>query len=266
MITSTANARIRYVRSLQETSARRHEQCLVIEGVRLVEEALQAGIAPRLVLYSPDLTSAPRGQALLARLETLPGERWLASERALKAAADTVTPQGIVAVIPVPAAPAEIGAVPLALVLDGLQDPGNLGTILRSAWAAGAGAVITTPGTADPYSPKVLRAGMGAHFHLILLPDQLWPQITRLVAGRQVLLAEARGGTPYDQIAWSQPTALIIGSEAHGCGPEARALATATVSIPLAEGVDSLNAAVAASILLFEARRSRQVDKGKVDK
>jgi TrmH family RNA methyltransferase len=266
MITSTANARIRYVRSLQEASARRHEQCLVIEGVRLVEEALQAGIAPRLVLYSPDLTSAPRGQALLARLETLPGERWLTSERALKAAADTVTPQGIVAVIPVPAAPAEIGTMPLVLVLDGLQDPGNLGTILRSAWAAGAGAVITTPGTADPYNPKVVRAGMGAHFHLALLPDQPWPPIARLVAGRQVLLAEAHGGTPYDQIAWSQPTALIIGSEAHGSGPEARALATATVSIPLAEGVDSLNAAVAASILLFEARRSRQVDKEKADK
>jgi TrmH family RNA methyltransferase len=194
----------------------------------------------------------------LARLAALPGERWLASEHALKAAADTVTPQGIVAVIPVPAAPAEIGPLPLVLVLDGLQDPGNLGTILRSAWAAGAGAVVTTPGTADPYSPKVVRAGMGAHFHLALLPEQPWPQIARLVAGRQVLLAEARGGTPYDQVAWSQPTALIIGSEAHGSGPEARALATATVSIPLAEGVDSLNAAVAASILLFEARRQRQ--------
>lgn len=262
MITSTHNAKVYYVRSLQERATRYRERRFLIEGVRLVEEALRAGTIPTLILYAPEqLEATPRGRALSERLQRLAGIA--VSERVLAAAADTVTPQGVVAVVPMPEMTAEVEPVPrsglsLMLILDGLQDPGNLGTILRSAWAAGLSEVILTPGTVDPYNPKVVRAGMGAHFFLTIRPETPWPQIAGRLAGQPVWLAQPRGGTPYDQVNWQEAGGLIIGSEARGSGPPAGNIATGRVSIPLSRGVESLNAATAASILLFEARRQQK--------
>jgi len=262
VITSTSNARVHYIRSLQERATRYRERRFLIEGVRLVEEALRAGTMPSLILYTPEqLVATPRGRALAERLRRLEGIE--VSERVLAAAADTVTPQGVVAVVPMPELPAGAEAdsrpgLSLTLILDGLQDPGNLGTILRSAWAAGLNEVILTPGTVDPYNPKVVRAGMGAHFFLTIRPETPWPQIAGRLAGRPVWLAQPRGGTPYDRVNWPEAGGLIIGSEARGSGPPAGNIATGRVSIPLSRGVESLNAAAAASILLFEARRQQE--------
>jgi len=176
------------------------------------------------------------------------------SEEVMRAISDTQTPQGLLAVVPISEKPPKEG---LLLIVDRLRDPGNLGTILRSAWAAGVGQLVTTKGTVDIYSPKVVRGAMGAHFHLSLAPDKRWEEIEPLLEGRQILLAEARGEVAYHEVDWSKPSALIIGGEAEGASEEAKRLAHKRVYIPMPGGAESLNAAVAASIIIFEAVRYR---------
>ncbi|MBZ0303815.1 MAG: RNA methyltransferase, partial [Anaerolineae bacterium] len=140
--------------------------------------------------------------------------------------------------------------------LDALRDPGNLGTMLRTAGAAGVQAVLLSPDCADPYNPKVLRAGMGAHFRIPLATLD-WPQIATICAPLRVYLADSAGGVRYDQADWSAPWALLIGSEAHGAGTQALDLAAARIFIPMSAATESVNAAMAASVILFEALRQR---------
>ena len=256
MITSTSNPHVKLLRSLHESRGRRAESAFLVEGVRLVEEALATGAPARAFYVHPEsLAATPRGAALLSRLRLLDRPVHELSESGLAAASGTVTPQGVLAILPIPPRPRLPDAARLILVVDALQDPGNLGTILRSAAASGTGAVITTAGTADIYAPKTVRAAMGAHFRLPILAGLTWPEVQPLLIGRQTLLAAPAGGTRYDRVDWTRPTALIIGGEPHGAGLAARDAATSAVSIPMAAGVESLNAAVAAAVLLFEARR-----------
>jgi TrmH family RNA methyltransferase len=145
----------------------------------------------------------------------------------------------------------------MVLVLDGLRDPGNLGTILRSALAASVGLVLLAPETVDLYNPKVVRGAMGAHFRLPVL-SQDWPEIASRLDGRSVWLADAEGEIAYDAIDWTVPSALIIGGEPAGAGREAAALATRKTYIPMAHGIESLNAAMAATAILFEAARQQR--------
>jgi TrmH family RNA methyltransferase len=256
VITSTSNSKVQALRALRRRDERLARGWYLAEGVRLVEEALKAGV-PRLVLFNPaTLERTPRGAALLSQLVALEGIAWPATEAVLAAASDTQTPQGVVAALPLPAADAPLQGT-LALVLDGVQDPGNLGTILRTAWAAGVTEVLTTPGTTDPFGPKAVRAGMGAHFRLRLLPDRSWDQVAALAVGRRVLLADVRGDVRYDEVDWRQRGLLILGSEAHGPASAIAQLAAARVTIPMADDVESLNVAAAAAVLLFEYRRQQ---------
>jgi TrmH family RNA methyltransferase len=254
MITSTQNERIKYVRSLARRRVRQREGRFVVEGTRLVGEVVRAGITPRLLLYTEAWASAPDNRQLLSSL--LPAEEgdWLVSEAVLVACADTKTPQGVLAVVPFVHLEPSSG---LILILDRLRDPGNLGTILRSAEAAGAGQVLLAPGTVDAYSPKVVRGAMGAHFRLPLVSLD-WPDIAQEVQGRPVWLADLTGELAYDQVVWTQPSALIVGGEATGVGDKARTLATGRVTIPMHGGTESLNAAMAATVILFEAARQRR--------
>jgi TrmH family RNA methyltransferase len=175
----------------------------------------------------------------------------------LAAASDTQAPQGLLAVLHMQSLPLP-DLLDLAFIPDGVRDPGNLGTMLRTATAAGVGVVFLPAGTADPYAPKVLRAAMGAHFRL---PVHLatWEEIAARLstASLQVYLAAAGEGIPYTGADFRSPAALIVGGEAEGAGEEAARLAHARVHIPMPGGVESLNAAVAAGILLFEAVRQR---------
>ncbi len=254
-IGSPENPRVKELRSLHRRSVRYRRQTFLIEGVRLVEEALAAGLPLRLALYVPDqLQKLPRGTALLERLVAC-REAFSTTPQVLRRVSDTVTPQGVVAAVPFPERPPQ--GEGLLLILDRLRDPGNCGTILRTAEAAGVRAVYLSPGSVDPFSPKVVRAGMGAHFRLALRVAS-WAEIAVAVSGRQVLLAEARAGRPYDRVDFCLPTALIVGGEAEGAGVEARALAAEVVSIPMAGAAESLNVAVATGILLFEALRQRR--------
>jgi TrmH family RNA methyltransferase len=253
MITSTKNERVKYIRSLVRRRVRQREGRFVVEGSRLAEELVRAGIRPAMLLYTPDWSESPAGRELLPRL--LPAEEgdWPVSESVLAACSDTQTPQGVLAVVPFVSLPPKPG---LILILDGLRDPGNLGTILRSAEAAGVGQVLLTPGTVDATNPKVVRGAMGAHFRLAVEALD-WPAVVERVAGRAVWLASTEGGIGYDVVDWTLPSALIVGGEAAGTGEEAAALATGRVSVPMAGGAESLNAAMAATVLVFEAARQR---------
>ncbi len=254
MITSRDNPKVKWMRSLLDARGRRVEQCFLVEGVILVDEALAAGIEPRLVLFDGQaLQATHRGRSVLERLNTAHSEEVTAP--VLQSICDTVTPQGIVAALPIPRGPAELPKRGLVVVLDALRDPGNAGTILRSAGAAGCAAVVTTPDSVDLYAPKVVRAAMGAHLRLPLLVDVPWAQLAPLLAGRNVYLAEAGAGQPYYAIAWRQPAALVIGNETEGVRPDAQRCASGRISIPMPGHGESLNAGVAASIIIFESVR-----------
>jgi TrmH family RNA methyltransferase len=254
MITSAQNERIKYTRSLVRRRARQREGRFVVEGARLVDEVVRAGIRPALVFYTESWAATAEGQRLLPSLASAREGHWLISEAVLAACADTQTPQGVLAVVPF--VHLEPGAG-LVLILDRLRDPGNLGTILRSAEAAGVGQVLLAPGTVDLYNPKVVRGAMGAHFRLPVSSLD-WPSIAGRVVGRTVWLADAAGDVAYDAVDWTAPSALIVGGEAVGAGEEAARLATGRVYIPMAGGTESLNAAMAATVLLFEAARRRR--------
>jgi TrmH family RNA methyltransferase len=256
MITSAHNPKIQQVRALQGRGRARHAaQSFVIEGVRLVEEAFEAGWEVELVLHSGELN--PRGGALLQGFQERGASIEAVSPNVMQAASDTQTPQGILAVVrmvslPMPERPDFI------FIVDGVRDPGNLGTMLRTATAAGVNAVLLTPGSVDPFSPKVLRAGMGAHFR-IPIQNMEWEEVARLVHDHHlhVYLAAARQGQPHTRADLRRPLALIIGGEAEGAGSSGRGLADECVHIAMPGRVESLNAAAAAAILLFEVVRQR---------
>ncbi len=255
LITSPANERLKQIRLLQrQARARRKLRRLVLEGVRLIADAVSAGVLPDYVLHVP----APQEtvQSLIRQLADRGVPCLAVTPALLNELFDTETPQGILGVFPWPSLTAP-AAPSLLVVADGWQDPGNLGTLIRTAAAAGTDALVLTPGTVDPFNPKVLRAGMGGHFRLPLLWTT-WDRLPEQFPDLTVVVADAAGDVPYDLFDWSQPTLLVVGGEAHGPHNRIRALSHTTVAIPLARGVESLNAAVAASVLLFEAQRQRR--------
>lgn len=257
MITSVGNPQVKKLRSLAtDKRERRRERSFLLEGVRLVATALAAGAELHSVLFDPkQLAATTAGQELLTQVEQLPNS-FAVTPNVLSAAADTVTPQGIVAAAAWPAlAPQAPGIV---LVLDAVQDPGNVGTLLRSAEAVGVAQVLCIRGTADVYSPKVVRSAMGAHFYLPLQVDLEWDGVAEMLAAiPQVYAASAHSHMPYYAADWRQPCALLIGNETAGLSAEAQASATRQIAIPMAGRSESLNAAVAGSVILFEALRQR---------
>jgi TrmH family RNA methyltransferase len=255
MITSLTNSKVKAVKRLHRQKGRQKAARFIVEGLRLVEEALRAGQVPALVFYTPRLQDSSRGQTLLVEAAEASARTILVSEAVMKAMSTTATPQSVTAVCHIPRLPWP--EIPTALlVLDRLRDPGNLGSALRAAEAAGVEGVLLSPGTVDAFNPKVVRGGMGAHFWLSVRSCS-WPEIKKATAGLDVWLAEVETGTAYDQVDWTRPWALIIGNEARGGGREANEMASGRVYISMAGRAESLNAAVAAGVILFEAARQR---------
>jgi RNA methyltransferase, TrmH family len=260
MITSPQNPKIQQVRSLLGRRRDREEaHAFVIEGVRLVEEALHSHQKPSLVLFTDQLSE--RGKALVTSLDKTGCEIEQVPAHLMESISGTEAPQGLLAVLPFPVIPTPTEP-DFLLVLDGLRDPGNLGTILRTAAAAGVQKVILTPGSVDPYAPKVVRSGMGAHFRLPITVQD-WMDIRKSLKYPQSLvrfyLAEAESGQAPWNLDLKSPLALVIGGEAEGAGQEARSVVDGFISIPMPGKFESLNAAVAASILLFEVVRQRNL-------
>ncbi|CAG0959518.1 MAG: RNA methyltransferase [Anaerolineae bacterium] len=257
MITSPQNERVKLVRSLQsQTKVRRELQRLVLEGARLIRDAFHAGYLPDFLLYTADATLPGKaGAETLSLFQSQNVPCFLTSDQVMASAADTQTPQGLIAVFPLPTHHITL-PVTLALILDGVADPGNVGTILRTAGAAGVGAVFLAPNCADPYNPKALRAGMGAHFR-VPIRIATWAQIRAECQELLVYVADGQGTVRYDHIDWVRPSALIIGGEARGAASEAWKWAGNSAAIPMSNASESLNAAAAAAVILFEARRQR---------
>lgn len=255
MITSLQNSRVKAVRALHRRRQREREGRVLLEGLRLIEDALAAGFTPELLFYTAEVPADPHAAALLPAVGRAAEE---VSPEVMASLTETVTPQGIVAVVPLPEL-AWPSTPSLLLVCDTVRDPGNLGTLLRAAAGAGVDGVLLPRGNVDVWSGKVLRAGMGAHFRLPLRASLSWEAATERLAGLAVRLADASGVIPYDQVEWTEASALIVGGEAAGASREAMQRADETIVIPLARAVESLNAAMAGSIILFEAQRQRRV-------
>ncbi len=254
-ITSSSNNKLKLVRSLQARSRNRQsEGAFVAEGVRLLEEAASVHWPIEFILY--DETLSERGLKLVNELQDQQGvESAQITPELMSDISDTETPQGILGVLKLQALP--LPSSPTFLVIaDQIRDPGNMGTLLRTAEAAGADAVLTTPGTVDAFSPKVIRAGMGAHFHLPILSSS-WDEIEPIVKDMAVFLADVEADTSLWQDDLRQPCALLIGGEAFGASPKGEAIATHRISIPMRGRVESLNAAIAAGILIAEVLRQR---------
>ncbi len=253
MIISNHNPKIKLIRALLgRAKDRREAGAFVVEGVRLVEEAVAANWPMRFVLFDESLSE--RGKQQVESLMSQGVDVEEVSTSVMKAMSETESPQGILAVLndfqlPIPE------SVNFILVPDQIRDPGNLGTLLRSAAATGVQAVIIPPETTDAFSPKVLRSGMGAHFKLPI-HSMSWDEIQKQFNGLQVFIADMDG-----ESCWStnlrQPIILVIGNEADGASESARGMATGKLSIPMAGEVESLNAGIAGSVLMFEVVRQR---------
>jgi RNA methyltransferase, TrmH family len=247
------------IRDLHLRRGRERRGLALAEGVRLLEEALAAGVPVRGAAVSPALEATTRGQALKAALEHAGVRLESVTDQELGALADTETPQGVVAVIEPPKwdwsdlAPSTKAPV---LVLAGVQDPGNVGTILRTALGLGAAGVVALKGTAELHNPKVVRGSMGALFRLpaIAADDRALLEWAR-ERGVELWVAEADGAPLASGARPSSSVALVLGNEGAGVPPALAAEARRRVAIRLAPGVESLNVATAAAILLYEVTR-----------
>jgi TrmH family RNA methyltransferase len=259
MISSIHNPRVKAARKLADRKERYAAGMLLAEGVRMIDDAVRSGIQPVVTFYDPQtVTANSSAAALLALLEDGGTDCQPCTPEVFATLTNTVTPQGLVAVLPLPLNRPLPAPVTFALVLDGVRDPGNAGTLLRSAAAAGVQVVIFGPQTVDPFNDKVLRSGMGAHFRVPLRIWSTWNQVRQTLGNvPKLYLAEAGAQLAYDQVDWRSPCALVVGGEAGGAGDAARA-ATTAIAIPMQSDVESLNAAVAGSIILFEAARQRR--------
>lgn len=259
MISSIHNPKIKLLRELLSKPRSRDEnQMIVCEGVRLLEEALVSGQHFVFVLAAQEVLSL-RGKALLEKLISLAVPVEFVNADLLQRLGETETSQGILAVLkrPIHSLPKSASMV---LIPSEISDPGNMGTMLRTAVAAGVDWVVIPPSTVDVYSPKVMRSAMGAHFRLPIHFAQ-WEVIKDWLKNFSCFLAESTANLAYDQVDYRQPFALIIGNEARGAGEEAQKIATHRIAIPMAKHCESLNAAVAAGIILFEAVRQRRIGK-----
>ncbi|HYW50233.1 MAG TPA: RNA methyltransferase [Gemmatimonadaceae bacterium] len=243
-------------RDLQRRKARERGGRFVAEGVRTIEELLNSGLAVDGILATDAAHESPRAAALLARANAMRIPVVPVTDREFDSAAGTDAPQGILAVAVTPVRSLQsLPATPLRLlVLDAVQDPGNVGTILRTAAAFDVSATIALPGTVDLWNAKVVRSAMGSHF--------LHPTITCTADALAPFLAE-RGiplwgadaaGTPVPQVTVPPQWALAVGNEGAGLSTATQPLVAMTVALPISAAVESLNVAVATGILLFALR------------
>ena len=249
------------IRDLHRRRGRERRGLALAEGVRLVEEALAADLPMPGAAFSPALEGTTRGRALKAALERRAVRLEPVSDSELTALADTEHPQGVVAVIEPPRwALADIAAAPgrPALVLDGVQDPGNVGTMLRSALGLGAAGVVALKGTAELTSPKVVRGSMGALFRLPAVVSDAEALVGWARERGVELWVAATDGEPLEPGAAREhgtAVGLVVGNEGAGVSPALAAAARRRVGIRLTPGAESLNVAIAAAILLREVAR-----------
>jgi RNA methyltransferase, TrmH family len=244
-------------RDLRRRRARERQRLFVAEGVRAVEELLASPLAIRGVLAAPQLADAPRGAHLLDAVRQRGFDLVDVDEREFASAAETDSPQGVLAVAEIPSrrlADLELVDRSRIVVLDAVQDPGNVGTILRTAAALGAAAVVAMPGTVDLWNAKVVRSAMGALFHSPAFMST-WDELDSFLGAHAMPLWGADAdGTPLERMRAPDRLALLVGNEGAGLSSEGRERVGQYVSIPIGSVVESLNVAVATGILLYQLR------------
>jgi TrmH family RNA methyltransferase len=249
VITSRDNPRIkRWVKLVQDARARRQEGKAVIEGPHLVAEALQAGVEPLALLVSESALDKAEVQTLIGRRRPV-----VLADRVFKALSDTETPQGIAAEVPMPSMEGKGDCV----FLEGVQDPSNVGAIVRTAAAFGAGEVVLDRACADAWAPKTLRAGMGGHFKLAIrqVPD-LGSALEDF--GGTIACTVLAGGEPLPEVELEGRVGWVFGAEGQGISEGVARRASVRAHIPMIAGTESLNVAAAAAICLYERFRRRR--------
>jgi TrmH family RNA methyltransferase len=231
---------------------------MFVEGVRLVGDLLDSGLALECVLFTPELQASERGKALLQMAADRRFRGAVIPAALMRSICDVESPQGIVAVAAMPSFELDDvfgDGVPLVVALDSLQDPGNLGTIVRAAEAAGASGVVASSGCVEPYSAKAVRASMGSAFRLPIARRTSPAAFAEACAARdiRVVALATRGEQSCYDFDWTVPSALLVGNEGAGLSDDWRSLASASVRIPMASPVESLNAGIAAAVVLFLA-------------
>ena len=261
------NTKIKYLRKLTRRQFRQKEKKFIIEGIRFVEELFQGEWQTEALFYTTKLTSNPRGQQLLHQAAAGKIPCWLVSEQIMAELADTETPQGVLALVNMPNNSLEYllnsEGNPLLVVVDGVQDPGNLGTIVRTADAMAATGVVLLKGTVDVYNAKTLRSTMGSIFHLPIVTVEELDDLLDILAAKNIKLVvgEPRQGVSIQNLDLTQPVALVVGSEANGPSRRLVNQAEFKATIPMPGQAESLNAGVACSIMLYEAVRQRHCAK-----
>lgn len=251
MITSRHNLDFKNLIKLHSRKHRQEQGVFLAEGLRLVEDGVKAGWQPEKLVISPPLLSPQAAEAVsqwnFPCLELAP--------ELMAQAGDTETSQGIMAVFSLP--PMELSNISgdLVLVLDGIRDPGNAGTLLRSASAAGAGGVLALAGTVDLSAPKVVRSSMGGIFRVPWIHALTTSELLEWAKSENFLLInmEPRDGIPFHRYDYSGKLALVVGGEAEGVSSEIARACVQSLTIPMPGGQESLNAAMAATLILYQA-------------
>jgi TrmH family RNA methyltransferase len=252
---------------LQKRSARWSERAFVVEGAELLRIALRAGLPVESVYVAPGAGGAidKDAQAACQQAMAAGARLFQLAPGVLERVADTVTPQPVLAVLPMlEHAEADLPATPspgsLLVVMVDVRDPGNAGTVLRTADASGAAGVVFSADSVDPYNPKTVRASAGSLFHVPfwVVPDAPGLAATLSGAGYRTLAAAAGGAVAYDQLDWSLPSALFLGNESAGLNPATRKATSSLLTIPMEGKAESLNVGVACAVVCFEALRQRR--------
>ncbi len=258
-ITSSQNRIVKEVRSLKNRRDREEKGLFFIEGVRMLEEALAAGAETEYAVMAEAFGQGPAGLDMRERLEAAGVKCHTVPSSLFDTLGDTKTPQGVLAVLRIKASDIMEACFTggLFVILDGVRDPGNMGTIIRTADAAGFAGVIAAGGCVDLYNPKVLRSTMGSLFHIPVYFYEDTAGVIGLLKSKGVRVAASSlsGGCSIYRADLTAPAALIVGSEAEGISRETAAAADILVKIPMPGRAESLNASVAAGIMIYEAVR-----------
>jgi len=260
-ITSRDNSLLRQARAVRDGKI---DELIFVEGLRLCEEAQRSNLAIEAVIVSEELAQKERAAHAIAELSRVSKRTASVSEKLLESISYTKTPQGIVVLAKSPDSSEEhlaasLAANPLLVVLHQINNPVNVGAILRTAEAAGASGVVTTQNTSDPFSPKSLRGAMGSAFRLPIWSGPSYDEVTAWCRKRDIVTAcaDAEADIDYTDLDWTKATALLLGPESTGFTAEELMNADRRVKITMRGETESLNVSVAAGVLLFEAARQR---------
>jgi TrmH family RNA methyltransferase len=261
LISSSQNSKIKFLRSLYRKKYRREENKFLLEGRRIVEDALKEKANLSQAYYSPQFIDNQINRELVKKLKSNT-EVFQIEDSLLEEVADTETPQGIIAVVDQPEFDLNefvAGENDFFLIVDKVQDPGNLGTIVRTADGAGVDGIFLLKGTVDIYNLKTIRATMGSLFRVPIFhldkPDDLNKILQ--IKDIQIVVGDVAAKNYYYELDYKRPTAIVVGNEGRGVQQETLKLAKHKVKIPLAKGVESLNVAIATGVMLYEVARQR---------